>query len=1052
MSLIESQFELKTKKGENKTEIIEAYRVLVNFWNCIKVHVPNVLSCITQVFPHYTKHDVSHSYAILDSIERILGKEAIEKLSVTDLWLLLCSAYYHDIGMYISGNEIEKCFKSDEFKNYVIDLKDDTKSPLNKYAGFYVSERDKLNYDKCELTLDSYNSARFLLAAFFRDSHADRSENFLQSDSSVAEMFSEIKRLITVIAEICRLHCAKFEEVMEFSEVENGVNGIEDYCHPRFVACMLRMGDLLDFDSSRVSRFSLDHLSTSIPYDSKIHNEKNYCIKRALITPEKVDVYAECEKVEVAFEIDKWFTMIREEMSNQRNAWHDIASSTGIKGFPMCGKLETKLSGYEKIDNKLKAKFEVEGDNAVKILQGSGIYDNKFQCIREILQNSVDATYLRIYLEKLNEKKIALQSTEGFDDFLELCEQPRYQIEVRCKKKEIEEKNDNKEEADKNKKKKYIWHLEIQDHGIGIRKEDLKFLLKIGSGKNNKEKFDIIKNMPEYAKPSGIFGIGFQSIFLITDEVNIKSRYALCDEVVDMTIGTPLKGGFALLKTEKNPFAEKGTTISFDVKNDVLVEKEIIRYRSFNRYYSYYECFNESYDFIKNKTQDVEIAKILNAASMVGRESYLNIVCCENDVKKKNIEKTTRVNKKIYEDRDANLIVEISKNDKEKLLRLFDGYAFNEGINILYRNEYVNNHNLSDYIKYLQINVNILSGKSDDILSVSRNYLKPEYSNKIKEPLKKLIIQWLIDFWNNFSNEDKKTAAMFLEYYEDNNKYENEKKLWRKNKIEDISFEKSIKYDSITIIDDYDGRKNEQKHCKPNQKIMNDSFESQKIQFLAYALKKYYHYGMHFRPYLSSKEGKKRFFRTRIEFTKESKDSVDWKYWLIEYRNMTYRSFMPCYDYPELQIKENKIPKIKSDPMNVFEKVSYPKTVCPYIVKNDRLEWDCSDEVVQWVLDNNIKNVDGINADLKQKMKIEIENGFNRMKKDFEKCVKKINDEVEKKQLENDKSKKGTKPKTAPKSQKPVEEKAELKTAPKLSKPVSKKMNVKAPKAKAKKS
>ena len=80
MSLIESQFELKTKKGENKTEIIEAYRVLVNFWHCTKIHVPNVLSCVSHIFPHYTKHDASHSNAILDSIERILGKEAIEKL------------------------------------------------------------------------------------------------------------------------------------------------------------------------------------------------------------------------------------------------------------------------------------------------------------------------------------------------------------------------------------------------------------------------------------------------------------------------------------------------------------------------------------------------------------------------------------------------------------------------------------------------------------------------------------------------------------------------------------------------------------------------------------------------------------------------------------------------------------------------------------------------------------------------------------------------------------------------------------------------------------
>ena len=392
MSLIEEQFVLKTNGNE-------AYRVLVNFWSCIKIHVPNILSCVSQVFPHYTKHDVSHSYAILDSIERILGKEAIEKkLSVTDLWLLLCSAFYHDIGMYISGKEVQECFKSEEFQKYLCDLQDDTKLPLNKFAKCFVIKDGKLNYDNCELSLDSYNAARYLLADYFRVNHADRSKDFLQSDPSVTQMFSEINRLITTIAEICRLHGESFQEVMKCNDIENGVNGIEDYCHPRFAACMLRLGDLLDFDSSRVSRFSLDHLSSSVPSDSKIHNEKNYCIKHAVITPEKVDVLAECKDVEVAFEIDKWFTFIREEMSNQRNKWHDIVADLDIKGFPMCGNLETKLLDYEKIDNNLKAKFEIDGDKAIKILQGSGLYNGKTQCIREILQNAIDAYF--IYMKR----------------------------------------------------------------------------------------------------------------------------------------------------------------------------------------------------------------------------------------------------------------------------------------------------------------------------------------------------------------------------------------------------------------------------------------------------------------------------------------------------------------------------------------------------------------------------------------------------------------------------------------------------------------------------
>ncbi len=994
MSLIENKF---IEKSSGK----EAYRVLVNFWSCIKIHVPNILSCVSLVFPHYTKHDVSHSYAILDSIERVLGKEAIDKLSVTDLWLLLCTAFYHDIGMYISGDEVQECFKSEKFQKYLCDLKDDTKLPLNKFANCFAIKDGKLNYDDCELSLDSYNAARYLLADFFRVNHADRSKDFLQADPSVAQMFSEIKRLITAIAEICRLHGEKFQEVMKCNDIENGVNGIEDYCHPRFVACMLRLGDLLDFDSSRVSRFSLDHLSSSIPSDSKIHNEKNYCIKHALITPEKVDVLAECKDVEVAFEIDKWFTLIREEMSNQRNLWHDIVADLEIKGFPMCGKLETILLDHEKIDNNLKPKFEVDDEKAIKILQGSGLYNNKFDCVREILQNAVDATYLRIYLEKKDEfaKK---ELKEGFEAFLNICKQSEYQIEVRCKKRGLEEKNEKIDVEDKDEKKKYVWHFEIQDHGIGLQKSDLKYLMKIGSGKNNKDKFDIIKKMPEYAKPSGIFGIGFQSIFLIAEKVNIKSRYAFSDEVIDVDVGTPLKGGFALLKTKKDPFADKGTIISFDVMENILNDEAYLRYNS------YYNCFKESYDFLRNKKCDLEIARILNAVDKVVESSYLKISCHGDGVKDVEEKKEKRKYKSIYEDKKEKLIVEISLNCENRLLRFGDGFFGGEGVNLLYRNEKVEHHDLSEYIKFLGLNINILSGDSDDILSVSRNALKREYANKIKEPIKEMIIQWLVEYWDEFNSEDKKTAALFIEYYGKEGEYEEKRKLWKNNKIDDITFGKKLKYNSITITGGYyRAQKKEDKNNDSMQKIMEYSFYSEENQFLGYVLKKHYKYGMHFKQY-PKKNGVHGSSDVAIEFKKDSKDSVDWEYWLREYRKTRCRSLMPCYEYKKIEVKDIYCLMRYSDPMNLFEKVSYPRTVCPYVVKDGKLEWDCSDKVIRWVRENNINGKDKVTED-------DIINEYEKMRKDLKKYVKKINDEVDKRRS---KAKKNTEAKNAPKSKK----------------------------------
>ena len=228
---------------------------------------------------------------------------------------------------------------------------------------------------------------------------------------------------------------------------------------------------------------------------------------------------------------------------------------------------------------------------------------------------------------------------------------------------------------------------------------------------------------------------------------------------------------------------------------------------------------------------------------------------------------------------------------------------------------------------------------------------------------------------------------------------------------------------------------------------MKNSFYSEENQFLGYVLKKYYNYGMHYKQYL---EKSRLHFDSyiAIEFKKNSTDSVDWKYWLYNYRYMGNRSFMPCFNYLKLQVKENVVSRDDSAFSKFLEKIPYPETLCPYIVKEKRIIWDCSDEVIQWVYKN--RSDDKVTED-------DIKKEFERMKNDLGKYVKKINDEVEKKQLENDKSKKNTKPKVASKLKKKVEMTTESKATSKTQKQGYKKTDSdkksgKAQKAKAKKS
>jgi cobalamin biosynthesis Mg chelatase CobN len=134
----------------------------------------------------------------------------------------------------------------------------------------------------------------------------------------------------------------------------------------------------------------------------------------------------------------------------------------------------------------------------------------------------------------------------------------------------------------------------------------------------------------------------------------------------------------------------------------------------------------------------------------------------------------------------------------------------------------------------------------------------------------------------------------------------------------------------------------------------------------------------------------------------------------------------------------------------MFEKKLYPRTVCPYIVKDGKLKWDCSDELIQWVYENR-KN---------EKVTIEkIKQEFERMQTFFSDFVN-ANGEIIEKSEKSDETKKNTeseaeskliegidvnaKPETAPISPKQGRKTAKPKAASKSSKQVEEKVKSKA--------
>src|SRR5262245_41694059 len=93
--------------------------VLEAQWAYDRRLVSDALQTVGRTFPHYSRHDASHSHAILSQLARVLGEARIDALSATDLWLLLEAAYQHDIGMVVTDKQAHEWLRSRDFRDHL---------------------------------------------------------------------------------------------------------------------------------------------------------------------------------------------------------------------------------------------------------------------------------------------------------------------------------------------------------------------------------------------------------------------------------------------------------------------------------------------------------------------------------------------------------------------------------------------------------------------------------------------------------------------------------------------------------------------------------------------------------------------------------------------------------------------------------------------------------------------------------------------------------------------------------------------------------------------
>ena len=744
--------QLLEKKCKN-----EDCMILYSEWLREKEMAIRILSNVSNMSSHFSIHDHTHSEAILKHIKGFLGKKVLEdEFTATDLWMLLFAAYYHDIGMVVRNVDIERIFTDqgelDKFIDLVDELQKNNSAALHENANIIKKEKNRnsilLKLKSAYLRDDLLPKIMTLFTEFFRKKHGERSQEFVTNlykpETSLQEMGITTlipQRLFRTLGIICASHnYDDFSKVLDIDDREVGMG--EGNAHPRFIACLLRLGDVLDIDNNRFDPTGLAYMGeNNLPADTRYHIKKHLSITHFCVSPEVIDITAEVKpKTEgkkdgddfdvdaynVAEALTNWFKWLREEFEQQKVHINQIVPAEYHVQLPYVKRTECRLSGYLYLEQKKKPRFEVDSAQAFELLQGMNLYTEPWQSIREIVQNSIDATMLRFWTTNKDELMKGWEGkddAEKYKDLVSVLKQKAvdYPIVVRVE--------------DSSSLQSISYTFTIEDNGIGLSIDDLRYLLKVGSAKRNKTKWKLIETMPRWFRPSGAFGIGFQSLFLLTDNVTIETKSASDGKKIIVKLFSPngQHKGDVLIKEESVQYDDKPfTCVIFTVDKKQLSKKD----DNANLFSS--PTSSQNFDVLGNCGPDYDLNYILSAIAQYVQFTPFPVEFCFgkkiDDASLKPLNNHSEKSNDSFAFGGTLHEVELSKKrDKE-----YDGkptqylqlkLEFDEGkspesfsgkTQIYFKNQYVCYYEPESY-PFVDLKLNFMSGRAARWLTLDRN-------------------------------------------------------------------------------------------------------------------------------------------------------------------------------------------------------------------------------------------------------------------------------------------------------------------------------------------
>ncbi len=515
----------------------------------------------------FTLHDADHSFRVAERMMQLITADIQKNLSDHELALLLLAAYGHDIGMTPERNKVLAHHR--HLFGHTTGLTGDEKDLFQKFLDEYPAGKPVTL--PLTSTLNDLNLADELTTFYVRERHNDWSAEWIR-ENLTGQGFEHIPGFVDILVRLCSSHHWDFSRLRhpDFDPFHVGHGADSAVVHLRYLACLLRLADILENDPERTPEVLYRHRAISDRARSLIHWQKDHALT-------------------VVLQGDRLKFQARPRSAAIHKALSDLADAIdhelhGIAGFGEQLPIECKVGGkpirrdwhlapavvrdirpandsYEYIDGA----FRPDTARLLQLLSGEQLYGNPLVAVRELLQNAFDAVREKIARLLLDPKTDnpadrSHEKTLGNQEKVTLILRP----------------GDHDE-----------WLLICEDSGVGLTRALITNHLLV-SGNNRRHDILDLERRSQAAgfrlARTGQFGIGVLSYFMLADEVEITTtRSQLCgdNDAPGWTFHTRGVGSFGeLRKLQVSPFSSGGTRLIWKLRkieepakfaNDLLV-------------------------------------------------------------------------------------------------------------------------------------------------------------------------------------------------------------------------------------------------------------------------------------------------------------------------------------------------------------------------------------------------------------------------------------------------------------------------------------------------